>query len=205
MQTGLSPGTKIDKFAIILRPDTSSDKHNQIKKDEKPKMIGVIGTVTEGKELAYMLHCDYWRKGYMSEALRAFIGQNGLFWALESKCSLLRFTFVSTCVRSSLMSEYLGVQYPSTDHRRSQVCPNVGCTNRRREHSFYEDDRKTWGKRGREKGQSVRSRERQRRRWRGPGVEEEGFHMLVCRPSSSFGCINPCYVYIITDENYCFY
>jgi hypothetical protein len=48
-------------------------------------MIGVIGTIDEGDEMVYMLHCDYWNKGYMSEALATLAGREGVFWKLPSR------------------------------------------------------------------------------------------------------------------------
>ena len=65
-------------YAILLRPEPT--KNNPVSDptagSEKPRMIGVIGTPRES-ELAYKLHPDFWGKGYMSEALKAFVD---LFW-----------------------------------------------------------------------------------------------------------------------------
>jgi RimJ/RimL family protein N-acetyltransferase len=47
-------------------------------------MIGLVGTKGNGDELVYMIHCDYWKKGYMTEALNAFGGPEGVFWRLPS-------------------------------------------------------------------------------------------------------------------------
>jgi len=54
-------------------------------RDQKPKMIGVVGTTRNtptAAEVGYGLHCDYWRKGYGSEAVRLFID---VYWASGSK------------------------------------------------------------------------------------------------------------------------
>ncbi|PVH88874.1 hypothetical protein DL98DRAFT_158389 [Cadophora sp. DSE1049] len=48
-------------------------------------MIGLLGTVGDGTEIVYMLHVDFWGKGYMIEALRAFVGKDGIFWALKER------------------------------------------------------------------------------------------------------------------------
>lgn len=80
-----------DKFAIILKPIRTStlvtpveDNGQMREEDENPRMIGLIGTHDDAQELVYMLHCDYWRKGYMSEAMVALLGTEGLVWRLES-------------------------------------------------------------------------------------------------------------------------
>ncbi|KAH7336267.1 hypothetical protein BKA65DRAFT_506014 [Rhexocercosporidium sp. MPI-PUGE-AT-0058] len=81
---------KIDKYAILLRPDqdtvleTETEREGERNRAE-PRMIGLLGTVGDGTELVYMLHCDFWGKGYMTEALRAFVGKEGIFWGLKSK------------------------------------------------------------------------------------------------------------------------
>jgi len=69
----------IDKYAILLRPNSGASNR------ETPKMIGLIGTADKGHEIVYMLHCDHWNKGYMTEALNAIAGPEGLFWKLPSK------------------------------------------------------------------------------------------------------------------------
>jgi len=63
----------------MLRPTSSNST------SETTKMIGLVGTKGSGDELVYMIHCDYWRKGYMTEALNAFGGPGGVFWALPSE------------------------------------------------------------------------------------------------------------------------
>lgn len=55
----------------------------------EPRMIGVVGTKGETEnegeaEMAYMLYCDFWKKGYMTEALIAFAGPEGVYWSLGS-------------------------------------------------------------------------------------------------------------------------
>jgi [ribosomal protein S5]-alanine N-acetyltransferase len=42
------------------------------KGEEKLKMIGIIGIVRE-QEIGYKLHPEFWGRGFMSEALKAFI------------------------------------------------------------------------------------------------------------------------------------
>ncbi len=71
---------KIDKYGIMLKPDPTVGGGKN-----PPKLIGLVGTVREGDEMGYMLHCDYWGKGYMTEALRAFAGPEGVFWSLPSE------------------------------------------------------------------------------------------------------------------------
>lgn len=73
--TSLNP--KIDKYAIILKSSVESGGN--------PKMIGLVGTKDPGDEIVYMLNHPYWRQGYMSEAIVAFAGPEGIFWKLESK------------------------------------------------------------------------------------------------------------------------
>lgn len=51
--------------------------------DGMPRMIGLIGTVGDGTGMVYMIHCDFWGKGYMTEALGAFVVEQGIFWELE--------------------------------------------------------------------------------------------------------------------------
>ncbi|KAE9379957.1 hypothetical protein N431DRAFT_361203, partial [Stipitochalara longipes BDJ] len=66
-----------DKFAILLRPDSDT-------KDEQPKMIGLVGTKLK-PELTYTIHSEYANKGYMTEALNAFVGPQGFYWDLPSR------------------------------------------------------------------------------------------------------------------------
>jgi RimJ/RimL family protein N-acetyltransferase len=66
--------------------------------NEKPRMIGVVGTKVqiegqEDMEMSYILHCDYWNKGYMTEALGAFAGSQGIFWRLESESILCQYFY----------------------------------------------------------------------------------------------------------------
>lgn len=89
MQKSLtSVNPKIDKYGILLRPNPNSTVVEG-KVEQNPRMIGLLGTVGDGTEMVYMLHCDFWGKGYMTEAMRAFVGEDGIFWALESKSSPL--------------------------------------------------------------------------------------------------------------------
>jgi RimJ/RimL family protein N-acetyltransferase len=85
-----------DKFAIILKPQSPplipnsiAEGSNPPEKKEERKFIGLIGTHDDAQELVYMLHCDYWRKGYMSEAMIALLGPDGLVWKLESLLTTL--------------------------------------------------------------------------------------------------------------------
>ncbi|PMD33342.1 hypothetical protein L207DRAFT_439356 [Hyaloscypha variabilis F] len=66
-----------DKFAILLRPDSDTNK-------ESPKMIGIVGTKAK-PELAYTIHSEYANKRYMTEALNAFVGPKGIFWDLPDR------------------------------------------------------------------------------------------------------------------------
>ncbi|KAG4442046.1 hypothetical protein IFR05_002440 [Cadophora sp. M221] len=87
MQKSLtSVNPRIDKYAILLRHDPCTELRNdEERKDVALRMIGLLGTVGDGMELVYMLHCDFWGKGYMTEALKAFVGKEGIFWGLESR------------------------------------------------------------------------------------------------------------------------
>lgn len=54
----------------------------------KRRMIGAVGAPRNepaGAEIGYKLHPDFWGRGYMSEALRLFIG---LYWGPGSASSL---------------------------------------------------------------------------------------------------------------------
>ncbi len=63
-----------ERFAIILKDE------RQKKGDGKLRMIGIIGPPKE-RCLGYMLHPEFWGKGYMTEGLKAYLE---LFW--ENKC-----------------------------------------------------------------------------------------------------------------------
>jgi ribosomal-protein-alanine N-acetyltransferase len=67
-----NPGNNVRHkvYAILLKPVVKLTVNGE--GDLKQKMIGVIGTPRKD-ELAYKLHSSYWSKGYMSEALKAFI------------------------------------------------------------------------------------------------------------------------------------
>ncbi|KAH8684842.1 hypothetical protein BGZ60DRAFT_427184 [Tricladium varicosporioides] len=73
--TSLNPN--IDKYAIILK--------SSVEPGMKPRMIGLVGTKAPGDEMVYMLNHLYWRQGYMSEAIVAFAGPEGIFWKLENR------------------------------------------------------------------------------------------------------------------------
>ena len=71
----------VEVYAILLKPLT-------VEGDTKAKMIGTVGTPRNepaGAEIGYGLHPDYWGKGYMSEAVKLFIG---LYWSSGSSSSL---------------------------------------------------------------------------------------------------------------------
>ena len=71
----------IDKYAILLRPDSASEELETQQK-EKPKMIGLVGTnrhSPQGLETGYCLNRKYWGKGYAGEAFAAFLE---LYWSL---------------------------------------------------------------------------------------------------------------------------
>ena len=74
--TDIDPWKRV--YAILLRPEASKQSSDSTTptESEKPRMIGVLGTPHE-LELSYKLHPDFWGRGYMSEALKAFIN---LFW-----------------------------------------------------------------------------------------------------------------------------
>lgn len=87
MQKSLtSVNPKIDKYAVLLRPDAKPKTASRAEMyDHPPRMIGLLGTVGDGTEMVYMLHVDFWGKGYMTEALRAFVGKDGIFWDLKER------------------------------------------------------------------------------------------------------------------------
>ena len=73
-----------DDYLIELLPDTT-DHHNRkeqasgssdeiiaARQGEKGLVIGKIGC-WQGNEVGFMLHSDYWRKGYISEAFEGFL------------------------------------------------------------------------------------------------------------------------------------
>lgn len=66
----------------MLKPDPTIEGEA-----ETLKLIGLVGTIRECDEMAYMLHVDYWGKGYMTEALKAFAGPEGVFWILDRESS----------------------------------------------------------------------------------------------------------------------
>jgi hypothetical protein len=79
-----------DKFGILLKPACNSSPNPSPNQEEEEgsnelKMIGLVGTKDPGDEVVYMLHCDFWHQGYMSEALAAFLGPRGIFWRLERR------------------------------------------------------------------------------------------------------------------------
>ncbi len=87
-----SVNPNIDKFGIILKPefDTQTlnedeeEKYEAAREAKQPTMIGICGTIGDGTEMVYMLRHESWRKGYMTEALDAFAGPDGVFWKMPS-------------------------------------------------------------------------------------------------------------------------
>jgi ribosomal-protein-alanine N-acetyltransferase len=75
------------RWAILLRPLPGSQEE-----DAKRRMIGIIGIVRE-QEIGYKVHPDFWGKGYMTEALRMFIG---MYWKMAGKISFLLYCEKST-------------------------------------------------------------------------------------------------------------
>jgi RimJ/RimL family protein N-acetyltransferase len=103
-QSLTSVNPSIDKYAILLKPSPSSSSASTsatpiINQPKPAKMIGIMGTKdTEDElEILYMLHCDYWTKGYMTEALIAVFGTEGLYWSLPSS-SNFSFSINSICL-----------------------------------------------------------------------------------------------------------
>lgn len=108
MQKSLtSVNPKIDKYAILLRPDPDPEIRDEAEiKCTTPRLIGLLGTVGDGMELVYMLHCDFWEKGFMTEALTVFVGKEGIFWGLESKSF-----YFYLLIRKARVSEYWGTAF----------------------------------------------------------------------------------------------
>lgn len=76
----------IVSLAIILKPEAAAAGDEPA---PSPKVIGVCGTLSPGAEIAYSIHPAYWGKGYMTEALTAFIGKAGIFWDLPGTLRIL--------------------------------------------------------------------------------------------------------------------
>ncbi|KAE8443976.1 hypothetical protein EG329_001200 [Mollisiaceae sp. DMI_Dod_QoI] len=88
-----SVNPNIDKFGIILKPefDTQTfgedgkEKSGEAREAKQPTMVGICGTIGDGTEMVYMLRHEWWRKGYMTEALNAFAGPDGVFWKFPNR------------------------------------------------------------------------------------------------------------------------
>jgi hypothetical protein len=116
---------------------TPTSTNTPYSSESKPlKMIGVVGTngTEEDLQIVYMLRCDYWRKGYMSEALIAVFGLEGAYWSLSSKLFFL--------------SIYIGLYL--TNWTRSHSYQEVESPNRPRECRLDEDYCQNWGEKGRD-------------------------------------------------------
>jgi RimJ/RimL family protein N-acetyltransferase len=85
----LRPQPALEMNGVIGKIDTEEDgevngveRVNEEKGGEgELKMIGVIGIVRE-QEIGYKLHPEFWGRGFMSEAIRAFIQ---LFFSLAGR------------------------------------------------------------------------------------------------------------------------
>jgi len=104
MLQGFLPSSNplIDIFAILLKvdapeagvertvppsttPEGSGDRCLSDPENGRLRMIGNLGTLGDGSYIGYILHPDFWGKGYMSEAMDALFGKSGaggLFWRL---------------------------------------------------------------------------------------------------------------------------
>jgi hypothetical protein len=109
-----------DKFGILLKPACNSNQEEEEGSNEL-KMIGLVGTKDPGDEVVYMLHCDFWHQGYMSEALAAFLGPRGIFWRLERR---LLFTHPSFSLLLFFFS--FSLSYFCALWRREKKCRSAG-------------------------------------------------------------------------------
>lgn len=71
---------KIENFAILLKD--SESEHSKL------RMIGKVGIFQFPAEIAWMLHPDFWGKGYASEAVEGYLDW---YWKHECKDDSHRF------------------------------------------------------------------------------------------------------------------
>jgi hypothetical protein len=126
------------KYAILLKEVATLG--------EELEIIGVVGTNETGQDLqiVYVLHCGYWRKGYMTEALIAAFGGEGAYWSLPST-SLQVLLFMPPTAQL-----FFGTGLCLTDTPKSQTYQDIKSPNRPRECRFHEEYWQNWGKKGRD-------------------------------------------------------
>ena len=104
--------SEADKFAILLRPDSDAS-------EEQLKMIGFVGTKSK-TELTYTIHSEYGNKGYMTEALNAFVGLEGFYWDLPGKL-LIHPTYLMLLSSSSYCDVKLMLMLLDEERRHIQT------------------------------------------------------------------------------------
>ena len=67
---------EVDNYAILLRQYSTS----ALEAYPSLRMIGTVGVIRQPPELGYMIHPDYWGKGYAGEAVQAFLQY---YWQLR--------------------------------------------------------------------------------------------------------------------------
>lgn len=87
--TSVSP--RANKYGIMLKDSGESGES---------RMIGVLGSKGETEnggeaEMDYILHRDYWKKGYVTEALVSFAGHEGVYWGLDGMFTFATLLFIS--------------------------------------------------------------------------------------------------------------
>jgi len=105
----------IENYAILLKPLVASAR------DQKPKMIGIVGTTRNtptAAEVGYGLHCDYWGKGYASEAVRLFID---VYWASGSMLTTVAFCSARKLFPHQLQSRVYSSKMANTVLQREWV------------------------------------------------------------------------------------
>ena len=66
----------VDNYAILLRQYDNS----ALEAYPSQRMIGTVGVIRQPPELGYMMHPDFWGKGYASEAVQLFLQ---FYWQLR--------------------------------------------------------------------------------------------------------------------------